>query len=30
MGSAEFTQFLAQRMVVYREFYDAIGLNKRQ
>ena len=28
MGSAEFTRFLAQRMEEYREFYDAIGLNK--
>ncbi len=30
MGSAEFTKFLAARMVEYKEFYDAIGLNKRQ
>ena len=28
MGSAEFTRFLQQRMEEYREFYDAIGLNK--
>ena len=28
MGSAEFTRFLRQRMEEYREFYDAIGLNK--
>ena len=30
MGSADFTQFLAKRMVEYREFYDAIGLSKMQ
>ena len=30
MGSAEFTKFLAARMVEYKEFYDAIGLGKRQ
>jgi putative tricarboxylic transport membrane protein len=30
MGSAEFTQFLAKRMVEYKEFYDAIGLGKKQ
>ena len=28
MGSAAFTRFLQQRMEEYREFYDAIGLNK--
>jgi hypothetical protein len=28
MGSAGFTKFLAVRMEEYREFYDAIGLNK--
>ena len=26
LGSAEFTKFLATRMVEYKEFYDAIGL----
>ncbi len=30
MGSAEFTKFLARRMVEYKEYYDAIGLAKRQ
>ena len=30
MGSAEFTKFLAARMVEYKEFYDAIGLGKKQ
>ncbi len=30
MGSAEFTQYLAKRLIQYREFYDAIGLNKKQ
>ena len=30
MGNAEFTQFLAKRLLEYKEFYDAIGLNKRQ
>jgi putative tricarboxylic transport membrane protein len=29
MGSTEFTQFLAKRMVEYKEYYDAIGLGKR-
>jgi hypothetical protein len=28
MGSAEFTKFLAVRMEEYREFSDAIGLNR--
>jgi tripartite-type tricarboxylate transporter receptor subunit TctC len=30
MGSTEFAQFLARRMVEYKEFYDAIGLGKKQ
>ncbi len=30
LGSAEFTQFLAKRMVLYKEFYEAIGLGKKQ
>jgi putative tricarboxylic transport membrane protein len=30
MGSTEFTQFLARRLVEYREFYEAIGLGKKQ
>ncbi len=30
MGSSEFAQFLAKRMVEYRAFYDAIGLGKKQ
>lgn len=30
MGSAEFTKYLATRMAEYKEFYDAIGLGKRQ
>jgi putative tricarboxylic transport membrane protein len=30
MGSAEFTKFLALRMTEYKEFYDAIGLGKKQ
>jgi putative tricarboxylic transport membrane protein len=30
MGSAEFTKFLAVRMQEYKEFYDAIGLGKKQ
>jgi len=30
LGSAEFTKYLAMRMVEYREFYDAIGLGKKQ
>ena len=30
LGSAEFTQFLNKRMLQYKDFYDAIGLNKRQ
>jgi putative tricarboxylic transport membrane protein len=30
LGSAEFTQFLSKRMLQYKDFYDAIGLNKRQ
>lgn len=29
MGSSEFAQFLAKRMVEYKEFYDAIGLAKK-
>ena len=29
MGSTEFTEFLARRMLEYREFYDAIGLGKK-
>ena len=28
MGSEQFTKFLRVRMEEYREFYDAIGLNK--
>ena len=30
MGSTEFAQFLAKRLVEYKEFYDAIGLGKKQ
>lgn len=30
MGPAEVSKFLQARMVEYREFYDAIGLGKRQ
>jgi tripartite-type tricarboxylate transporter receptor subunit TctC len=30
MGSAEFTKFLAARMLEYKEFYDAVGLGKKQ
>ena len=30
MGGAEFSQFLARRMSEYTEFYDAIGLGKKQ
>src|SRR4029077_15642845 len=30
LGSTEFTQFLAKRFVQYKEFYDAIGLGKKQ
>ena len=30
MGSAEFTKFLAVRMAEYKEYYDAIGLGKKQ
>jgi putative tricarboxylic transport membrane protein len=30
MGSAEFAKFLATRMAEYKEFYDAIGLGKKQ
>ncbi len=29
LGNAEFTQFLAKRMIEYREYYDAIGLGKK-
>lgn len=29
MGSTEFSQFLAKRLIEYREFYDAIGLGKK-
>ncbi len=29
MGNAEFTQFLAKRMVQYAEFFDAIGMGKK-
>jgi putative tricarboxylic transport membrane protein len=29
MGSAEFTQFLANRMLQYKDFYDAIGIGKK-
>jgi putative tricarboxylic transport membrane protein len=30
MGSTEFTQYLHKRYPEYREFYDTIGLNKKQ
>ena len=30
LGSTDFAQFLAKRMVEYKEFYDAIGLGKKQ
>jgi putative tricarboxylic transport membrane protein len=30
MGSAEFTKFLSARLLEYKEFYDAIGLGKKQ
>jgi putative tricarboxylic transport membrane protein len=30
MGSAEFTKFLATRLVEYGEFYEAVGLGKKQ
>ena len=30
MGSAEFTKFLHARLQEYKEFYDAIGLGKKQ
>jgi tripartite-type tricarboxylate transporter receptor subunit TctC len=30
LGSAEFTKFLAARLIEYKEFYDAIGLGKKQ
>ncbi len=30
LGSAEFSKFLATRMVEYKEYYDAIGLGKKQ
>jgi putative tricarboxylic transport membrane protein len=30
MGSAEFTAYLHKRFPEYKEFYDAIGLNKKQ
>ncbi len=29
MGSTEFAQFLAKRLVEYRDFYDAIGMGKK-
>ena len=29
MGSAEFTKFLASRMLEYKEFYEAVGLGKK-
>ena len=30
MGPAEVSKFIVTRMAEYREFYDAIGLNKKQ
>lgn len=30
LGVADFTQFLNKRMIEYREFYDAIGMGKKQ
>ena len=30
MGSAEFTKFINARMVEYQEFYDAVGLGRKQ
>ena len=30
MGGAEFAQFLNKRMLLYKDFYDAIGLGKKQ
>jgi putative tricarboxylic transport membrane protein len=30
MGSAEFTQYLVRRFPEYKEFWDAIGVNKKQ
>ena len=30
MGSTEFAQFLTHRMPLYKDFYDAIGLGKKQ
>ena len=30
LGSTEFTQFLAKRMLEYKEFYDAIGMGRKQ
>ena len=30
LGSAEFTKYLAHRMIEYSEFYDAIGLGKKK
>ena len=30
MGSTEFAQFLAKRMLQYKDFYDAIGLGRKQ
>lgn len=30
MGGAEFSQFLARCMIECKEFYDAIGLGKKQ
>ena len=30
MGSVQFTEFLAQRMAEYRDFYDAIGMGRKQ
>ncbi len=29
LGSAEFTKFLAARLLEYKEFYDAVGLGKK-
>ena len=30
LGSAEFSQFLVKRMAEYKDFYDAIGVGKKQ
>jgi putative tricarboxylic transport membrane protein len=30
LGSADFAKFLAARLIEYKEFYDAIGLGKKQ